>query len=77
MDIYLDSDLQKYASNVEIYDNKNDDNARQSTNRNFNLQLEQANYAIEAALDAADTQAEISALRFSHSQIFDTIRQSL
>jgi prevent-host-death family protein len=40
-------------------------------------QFEHVNGSVEAALDAADAQAATTTLRYSHSEIFDSIRQGL
>lgn len=40
-------------------------------------QFEYLNGSVEAALDAADTQAATTDVRFTHDQVFDSIRKGL
>lgn len=40
-------------------------------------QFEQMNGSIEAALDAADLQALASDIRYSHEEVFDSIRKGI
>lgn len=40
-------------------------------------QFEHINGSVEAALDAADRQAATTTLRYSHAEVFDSIREGL
>ncbi len=40
-------------------------------------QFDYLNGAVEQALDAADRQAETTTLRYSHAEVFDSIRKGL
>lgn len=40
-------------------------------------QFERMNGSVEQALDAADTQAETTSLRYSHDEVFGSIREGL
>lgn len=40
-------------------------------------QFERLNGSVEAALDAADVQAETTSLRYSHDEVFGSVREGL
>lgn len=40
-------------------------------------QFERLNGSVESALDAADIQAETTSLRYSHDEVFSSIREGL